>query len=79
LQLVAGLGFGAAYAASAYLIANVDAFQGHALGAGASALLAAAMGARAARTRKLMPAGLLTGVGAAAFAYHAAKAQEWAG
>ncbi len=78
LQLIAGLSFGAAYGSSAHLIQTVDAFQGHALGAATSALLAAAMGARAARTRKLMPAGLLTGIGLAAFAYHAQKAWEWA-
>lgn len=77
-SLIAGVGVGAGYAASAYLIQNVDAFKGHALAAGTSALLATAMGMRFAKTGKFMPAGLMTGVGVAALTYHGFKVQEWA-
>ncbi len=53
--------------------------QGHGAGLATSVLLTAAMGARLAKTRKPMPAGLLSVVGAAASAYHLQKYQEWAG
>jgi len=77
-SLIGGLGLGAAYAASGYLIDSVDGFKGHAAGGATSLLLLGMMGARYAKTRKAMPAGILTGVGALASVFHGIKMREWA-
>jgi uncharacterized membrane protein (UPF0136 family) len=76
-SLVAGVAFAAAYGYAANTINVGDPAQGHALAAGTSALLAAAMGARLAKTGKFMPAGVLTAVGLAGGAYNFLKYREW--
>ena len=53
--------------------------KGHGAGLATSLLLTAAMGMRFARTRKPMPAGVLSAAGALASAYHFNKYQEWVG
>jgi uncharacterized membrane protein (UPF0136 family) len=76
---IAGLLLGGAFFYSAQLIATPGATErGFRLATGASAVLAGAMAMRLAKTRALMPAGLLTAVGAASAAYHGAKWREWA-
>ncbi|KAF5828807.1 hypothetical protein DUNSADRAFT_17024 [Dunaliella salina] len=75
---VGGLGLGVAYAASGYLIDSVDAFKGHAAGGATSLVLLGVMGSRFAKTRKAMPAGILTGVGGLASVFHGMKMREWA-
>mmetsp|Transcript_7339 Transcript_7339/g.15985 ORF Transcript_7339/g.15985 Transcript_7339/m.15985 type:complete len:110 (+) Transcript_7339:34-363(+) len=76
-SLLGGLGFGAAYAYSGYLSNSVDAVQGHAAGAVTSLALTAIMGARLVKTKKIMPAGLLTGCGLLGLVYHYQKFNEW--
>ena len=51
---------------------------GNGLSLAASTLLAGAMGARLLKTGKVMPAGMLTGVGLASAAFHGQKFAEWA-
>jgi uncharacterized membrane protein (UPF0136 family) len=76
--LVAGAALGAAYGASAYLInSGGDPETGFAVGTAASAVLAASMGARLAKTQKLMPAGILTVLGLAGGYYNLTKYREW--
>jgi len=77
-SLVAGVAFAAAYGFSAHLINGGEGETGHAAAAGASALLAAAMGARLVSTGKAMPAGALAALGAGGLAYNFAKYREWA-
>ncbi|GAX75616.1 hypothetical protein CEUSTIGMA_g3060.t1 [Chlamydomonas eustigma] len=76
-SLLGGLGFSAAYALTAYYINSVDAAIGHQIGCFTSAALFATMGMRLAKSGKVMPAGLLTGVGAIGTFYHYQKLQEW--
>ncbi len=56
---------------------NVDAEVGHSAGVLTSLILTAMMGSRLAKTKKIMPAGVLVGLGGAATLYHAMKWQEW--
>ncbi|GIL63045.1 hypothetical protein Vafri_17195 [Volvox africanus] len=77
-SLLGGLTFGVAYGTTAYVIQTHDAFLGHSIGCTTSALMATMMGMRLAKTKKVMPAGILTGVGLLGFMYHAYKAKQWA-
>ncbi len=75
----AGLLLGGTFFYAAQLVAQPGAQErGFRLATGASAVLAGAMLMRYAKTRALMPAGLLTAVGLASSAYHGAKWREWA-
>jgi uncharacterized membrane protein (UPF0136 family) len=76
-SLLGGLGIGAAYLLSAHLIKEVDEKMGHGAGFFTSLSLTAIMGARALKTKKLMPAGLMTGLGSIAMVYHSLKFSEW--
>lgn len=70
---------GSLYFGSGYLIAKSDSvYEGHLLGAVTSGVMAAAMGQRYLKTGKMMPAGMVAVLGAAACAYNAQKAREWA-
>eukprot|EP00775_Hariotina_reticulata_P013651 gene13651-biopygen15591 len=69
-QLVAGLSFGAAYAAGAYLINAGDPATGHMTALVSSAALTAGMGLRLAKTGKFMPAGVLTAAALLASIYN---------
>lgn len=76
-SLVAGVGLGGAYLASSYLIGEVDALQGHAVGLATSVVLTSAMGARFLKSKKLMPAGIMAAAGLLAGVYHGMKIPEW--
>lgn len=65
-SLIAGLGFGALYGASTYLIHDGQPQLGYDVGAATSIVLATVMGMRLARTKKMMPAGFITALAAAA-------------
>jgi len=78
-SLIAGVSIGSLYAFSAYLISQHRASEGHAVAAVTSAILTAAMGGRFYTTRRVMPAGMLTGIGAAATYYNGIKWREWSG
>lgn len=73
-SLVAGLSFGAGFAACGVSIDRGFFFEGHAGASLLGAVLAASMGTRAVRSRKFMPAGGMASVGAISCAYHAQKA-----
>ncbi|PNW78719.1 hypothetical protein CHLRE_09g387838v5 [Chlamydomonas reinhardtii] len=77
-SLLGGLAFGAAYGATAWTIQNHDAYVGHTVGAATSAVMATMMGLRLAKTKKVMPSGILTGLGLLGLLYHANKARQWA-
>uniref|UniRef100_A0A7S0YNV4 Transmembrane protein 14 n=1 Tax=Polytomella parva TaxID=51329 RepID=A0A7S0YNV4_9CHLO len=77
-SLIGGIGFGVAYGTTAYLIQNVDAVLGHQVGCVTSVALAASMGARFLKTKKVFPAGVVAGAGVLGLAYHIKKYQEWA-
>ena len=51
--------------------------QGHALACGTSLLLAGAMGPRAIKSGKFMPAGAAASIGMVSAAYQGKKAWEW--
>lgn len=76
-QLIAGITFGAAFSVGGYLIAGDSPRLGHDVSAAASILLTGAMGARAAATKKMMPAGALAALGTLSAAYHINKSLEW--
>lgn len=61
-SLIGGLASAAAYFSSARLIGALHEPAGHSLACATSATLSLSMGARAARTGKLMPAGAISGV-----------------
>jgi len=77
MSLLGGCGVGVAYAIAGLSIDKNEAERGHAVAFCASAALAAMMGRRYKKTRALVPAGLLAGVGVAAAAYHGAKYRQW--
>jgi uncharacterized membrane protein (UPF0136 family) len=78
-SLLAGVTFGTMYIGSGYLIAFTDnVYKGHVVATTASGVMALAMGQRYVKTHKIMPAGLLMAVGAAACAYNYTKMLEWA-
>ena len=78
-SLVAGSFLGAAHGWAGNLISAPGSQErGFRLATAASGVLTLAMGMRYLKTRALMPAGLLSVVGAASTAYHAQKWQEWA-
>lgn len=82
MSLVAGMVVGSLFFTSAYLIATPSAssstiFRGHVLAATTSGILAVGMGQRYMKTNKIMPAGLVALLGAAACAYNIHKAREW--
>eukprot|EP00879_Flechtneria_rotunda_P006090 GHRR01006403.1.p1 GENE.GHRR01006403.1~~GHRR01006403.1.p1 ORF type:complete len:111 (+),score=23.51 GHRR01006403.1:160-492(+) len=76
-SLLAGLTFGGAYAAGAYLINSGDPATGHMAGLVSSMLLTGAMGTRWARTGKFMPAGIMTVAGVLGSYYNFQKHQDW--
>ena len=79
MSLVAGLAVGSLLMGSGYMIAKTDrVFEGHALAAGTSGVLALAMTRRYMESGKFMPAGVVAVIGVAGLAYNATKAMEWA-
>lgn len=76
-SLVAGVGVGALYGASAYLINHGAPDTGHALALAGSSLLAGVMGWRFYNTGKFMPAGLLTAAGAVGAWYNLNQYRKW--
>lgn len=76
-SLLAGLGLGAAFGASGYLINSGHPDVGHPLALAGSATLAGAMGSRAAKTKKLWPAGVLASLGVLSSLYQGKKTYEW--
>ncbi len=76
-SLVAGVSLGGLYGAAGVLINRGDCKEGHTLAAVTSALVLGVMGPRFVRTKKLMPAGLLTATASGSFAYDVFKAQQW--
>ena len=78
-SLVAGVGLGSLLLTSGYLISTRETpFEGHVLASLTSGVMAVAMGQRYMATGKLMPAGLVAGLGVAALAFNVNKAMEWA-
>ena len=78
VSLLAGLTFGGLLVGSGVMISGDLQYQGHALAAGTSGVMAVAMGQRFLSTGKFMPAGLVATLGAACCAYNLKKAIEWA-
>ena len=76
-SLVVGLGCGGAFAASGVLIQRGEDRLGHGVALATSVPLCVAMGARAASTGKLMPAGVVALVAGLSSAYQAKKFNEW--
>lgn len=77
-SLIAGGLCGGAFALSSSLISTPGSQErGFRLATGTSAVLMLAMGARFARTGKVMPVGVLAAVSAASTAYHGNKWLEW--
>uniref|UniRef100_A0A6S8AEH9 Transmembrane protein 14C n=1 Tax=Aplanochytrium stocchinoi TaxID=215587 RepID=A0A6S8AEH9_9STRA len=76
-SLVAGSVFGTGYAISGWLLSRGDGKEGHTLSLALSSTLFAVMGIRFAKSRKMMPAGALTGVSGLSATYHGVKAVEW--
>lgn len=77
-SLVAGVSLGSLLLTSGYMITKHDPYQGHVLATVTTSVMAIAMGQRYLSTGKIMPAGLMAGMGAAAVAYNISKAMEWA-
>ncbi|KAL1504171.1 hypothetical protein AB1Y20_010580 [Prymnesium parvum] len=76
-SLAAGTTFGGLMIGSGLLIQAGRDYEGHVVGAAASGVVAAAMGARFVRSRAFMPAGAVSLLTAASAAYHCKKASEW--
>merc|ERR1711934_193121 len=76
-SLVAGLSLGAAYAYAGYLISQNEAEQGHLVGTATSGLVLLAMGPRFVKSRKIMPAGILTITSLVGLGYNGMKYNEW--
>ena len=78
MSLGAGGGLGALLIGSGVLITQGQDLEGHGLALGSSGALGAAMAARFAKTRVMMPAGGMAIVGLLSAAYHGKKFREWA-
>lgn len=78
-SLAGGMGAGAAFLASGYLIASGSDLEGHALGLVSGSALASGMGSRFAQSGKFMPAGLVASVGLLAALYNGKKTKDWWG
>ncbi len=78
-SLVAGVAIGGAFLGSASLIQSNRSLEGHGIAAAASVTLAAAMGARFATSKKVMPAGALAALGLVSSVYQIAKFKQWYG
>lgn len=79
MSLIAGVTMGSLLMGSAYMIAKTDnIYEGHLLGTATSGLMALAMGQRYIQTGKMMPAGMVAVLGAAACGYNIHKSREWA-
>ena len=78
-SLAGGLGAAAVFGASGYLITQggTNTEVGFGVATLASGALAVGMAQRYRKTGKLMPAGLLVGVGLASALYHGAKYVQW--
>jgi len=63
VSLVAGSFLGGGYLLGGYYIANKNYQRGHEVALGTSALITGIMGSRFLRTKKIMPAGILTLLG----------------
>ena len=72
--MIAGCLLGGGFCWSLKMLHEKEQERGFKFAAAVSALLAASMGSRFARTRRVMPAGLLAAAGAASAAYHL---QQW--
>ena len=62
---------------SGILISGEHQYEGHMLASGTSALMSAGMGQRYLKTGKIMPAGIVSALGAVSLAYHLKKSFEW--
>ena len=78
MSLGAGGGLGALLIGSGVLITQGQDLEGHGLALGSSGALGAAMAARFAKTRAMMPAGGMAIIGLLSAAYHGKKFREWA-
>ncbi len=78
-SLAAGLGLGAGFGGAGYLLTQGEGEKGHGLSLGLSVLLSLAMGQRFIATGKVMPPGMLAGIGLASAVYHGKKFAEWSG
>jgi uncharacterized membrane protein (UPF0136 family) len=78
ISLLAGLTFGGLLVGSGLLIVKDKHYEGHALAAATSGIMALGMGQRFLKTGKFMPAGIVASLGVAACAYNVKKALEWA-
>lgn len=76
-SLVAGLTFGAGFVGCGALISTSQEFAGHAFACALGSVLAVSMGARAVKSGKFMPAGMVASIGTLSAAYHGPKAAEW--
>lgn len=77
-SLLAGALCGSAFALSSHFITTPGSQErGFRLATGTSVVLMLAMGARYAKTRNIMPAGLLAATSAVSTIYHGNKWKEW--
>jgi uncharacterized membrane protein (UPF0136 family) len=77
-SLVAGVAVGSLFWASSYLITTQETpYYGHVLATVTSSLLTAGMYRRYTATRRMMPAGVVAGIGSIGMAYNFRKAMEW--
>mmetsp|Transcript_45994 Transcript_45994/g.75023 ORF Transcript_45994/g.75023 Transcript_45994/m.75023 type:complete len:110 (+) Transcript_45994:48-377(+) len=77
-SLIGGTAIGSLMVASGYLIEHAGLpLAGHLLGGGVSLALAGMMGARAVRTGKIMPAGILAGIGAVGVIDHGLRLKSF--
>jgi len=72
-SLVAGLGFASLYAIAGYECQQGQVHYGHTIGLCTSVILASLMEVRYMKTKKVMPAAALAGLGTLAGAYHGYK------
>lgn len=76
-SLIAGVALSAAFFGASHLINAGDPKLGFGVATGASAVLAAAMGARYVKTKAIFPAAVMAALGVASSIYHFAKYREW--